>query len=201
MYPFMINIKNKPIVIVGGGKVATNRVLSLLPFEPNITVVSPTIDERLKPLYKEKQIQYEKRTFHPTDVKDAFIVIAATDCYETNQQVKSSCHRNQLYNIVDDPKGSSFHFPAIHRNNGITFGVTTSGISPTLAKHLRNQFAKIVDEYDENYLTFLQEVRKLIKQKELHFSQKHFLLQQCLQKKFVKSEEERKTFFETIQKL
>lgn len=201
MYPFMIDLKNKKIVIVGGGKVAANRVLALLPFQPFMTVISPTLDERLEDLYEEKKIQYEKRKFQPKDVENAFIVIAATNDYETNQLVKKSCHENQLYNIVDDPKSSSFHFPAMHQHNGITVAVTTSGISPMLAKQLRDEFAEIVDALDDKYLTFLQDVRNLVKTKPLEASKKKEIYKKCLQKQFVQSENERQAFFASIEKL
>lgn len=201
MYPFMLDIKNKKIVFVGGGNVAANRVLSLLPFQPLITIISPTLDERLVNLYKEKKIHYEKRTFQPKDVEDAYIVIAATNDYETNQLVRACCHENQLYNIVDDPKGSSIHFPAMYQHQGITVAVTTNGISPILAKQLRDEFAEIVDAFDEGYLTFLQDIRNLVRAKQLETSKKQEIYKKCLQKQFVRSEKERKAFLTSIEKL
>lgn len=201
MYPLMIDLKDKKIVIVGGGNVATSRVYTLLPYGPHITVISPDLHERLTSLFDEKKIHYEKRSFQPTDVKDAFLVIAATNDKKTNQLVKESCHKQQLYNIVDDPNGSTFHFPAIHQHHGITVAVTTSGISPTLAKHLRDEFAHIIDDFDEQYLQFLQDVRSLVKQKQFQPPKKREILKQCLQNKFVQSEEERQNFIQSLSKL
>ena len=201
MYPFMIDIKDKKIVIIGGGKVAANRVISLLPWQPQITIISSTLDERLQKLVEENNIHYEARNFHLGDVEEAFIVIAATNDRHVNQLVKNSCHKNQLFNIVDDPAESSFHFPALHVHNGITVAVTTSGISPLLAKHLRDEFASIIDEFDEGYLSFLQEIRKLVKEKQLAPLEKRTILQQCLLEKYIASSEERKTYLQQVQLL
>lgn len=201
MYPFMIDIKNKNIVVVGGGKVATNRVQNLLPYAPKITVISPTISKTLKVLIEKEKIGYIQRTFQQSDVEDAFIVIAATNQFETNQLVKNSCSQNQLYNIVDDPAGSSFHFPAMYSNNGITVGVTTSGISPLLAKSLRDEFSQIIKQLDGDYLIFLKEVRQIVKEKHFDSVKKREILQQSLQMKYVESENERKSFLELISSL
>ncbi|MFR3009825.1 MAG: NAD(P)-dependent oxidoreductase, partial [Pseudoruminococcus massiliensis] len=40
-FPFYIDIKDKKILVVGGGKVALRKVEKLLQFEPKITVVAP----------------------------------------------------------------------------------------------------------------------------------------------------------------
>ena len=40
-FPFFIDIKDKPCLVVGGGMVALRKIEKLLPFGVEITVVSP----------------------------------------------------------------------------------------------------------------------------------------------------------------
>lgn len=181
MFPMMVNIRDKKVIVIGGGKIAAKRIESLLRFQPNITVVSPVLEERLHAFVKNGVIEHIAKSFQTCDVQDAFLVIAATNDTAVNQLVKESCHPNQLINIVDNPANSSFHFPAMYEKNEITIAVTTSGISPILAKNLRDDFAAIVDGLEPDYLLFLKEVRQLVKAGQFTKEQKRFLLAECLE--------------------
>ena len=181
MFPMMVNIRDKKVIVIGGGKIAAKRIESLLRFQPNITVVSPVLEERLHAFVKNGVIEHIAKSFQTCDVQDALLVIAATNDTAVNQLVKESCHPNQLINIVDDPANSSFHFPAMYEKNEITIAVTTSGISPMLAKNLRDDFAAIVDGIEPEYLLFLKEVRQLVKTGRFTKDQKRFLLAECLE--------------------
>lgn len=181
MFPMMVNIRDKKVVVIGGGKIAAKRIESLLRFQPNITVVSPVLEERLHAFVESGVIKYIARFFQISDVQGAILVIAATNDAAVNQLVKENSHPYQLINIVDDPANSSFHFPAIYEKNEITIAVTTSGISPMLAKNLRDDFAAIVDGIEPEYLLFLKEVRQLVKAGQFTKEQKRFLLAECLE--------------------
>lgn len=198
MYPFMMNIASKKIVVIGGGKIAAKRIHSLLPFEPCITVVSPTLDESLQPLVKSNAIRYMKRNFQSSDVEHAFIVIAATNNANINQIVKDSCSLNQLVNLADDPKGSSFHFPAFYEKDDITVAVSTNGISPSLSVKLRDEFAAIIDEFTPDYIAFLKEVRAEIKRSSLQSDEKRTLLKQVLDDRYRQDVEARNELKENL---
>ena len=198
MLPIMVNIRNKKVIVIGGGKIATKRIESLLRFQPNITVVSPVLEVRLHDLVKSDVIKHIARSFHKSDVQGTFLVIAATDDTAVNQRVKESCQTNQLINIVDDPANSSFHFPAIYEKNEITIAVTTSGISPMLAKNLRDEFAAIVDGMDPEYLLFLKEVRHLVKEGQFTKEQKRILLKECLEEWYHSNSIQRSIFMDKI---
>lgn len=194
----MVDIRNRKVVVIGGGKIATKRIESLLRFQPNITVVSPVLEASLHALVKSGEIEHIARAFQMGDVQGALLVIAATDDAVINQLVKESCNVNQLLNIVDDPANSSFHFPAMYEKNEITIAVTTSGISPMLAKNLRDNFAAIVDGIEPEYLLFLKEVRRLVKVSQFSKERKHTLLKDCLEECYQSNTIQRKVFLEKM---
>ncbi|MEK4386753.1 NAD(P)-dependent oxidoreductase [Solibacillus sp. FSL W7-1464] len=201
MFPMMVNIRDKKVAVIGGGKIAAKRIKSLLRFQPDITVVSPVLNERLQALVDDGGIKYIERSFQTSDVQGALFVIAATDDAAVNQLVKESCHPHQLLNIVDDPANSSFHFPAMYEKNEITIAVTTSGISPMLAKNLRDDFAAIVDGIDPEYLSFLKEVRQLVKGGQFSKEQKRTLLKECLDEYYQSNSIQRTIFIEKLLEL
>ena len=198
MFSMMVDIRNRKAVVIGGGKIATKRIESLLRFQPNITVVSPVLEASLHALVKSGEIEHIARAFQIGDVQGALLVIAATDDAAVNQLVKESCHTNQLINVVDDPANSSFHFPAMYEKNEITIAVTTSGISPMLAKKLRDDFAAIVNGIEPEYLLFLKEVRRLVKVSQFSKERKHTLLKDCLEECYQSNSIQRKIFLEKM---
>lgn len=184
MYPFMINISNKKIVVIGGGKVAAKRIHSMLPWQPCITVVSPTLHESLQPLVKNNSIRHMERNFQSSDVDHAFLVIAATNDRNINQIIKDSCYLNQLVNVVDNPSSSSFHFPAFYEKDDMMVAVSTNGISPSLSVKLRDEFAAIIDDFAPDYIAFLKEVRASIKRSNLQAEEKRALLKVVLDDRY-----------------
>lgn len=42
-FPLFVDLKDKNILVIGGGKVAFRKVLKLIPFEAKIIIVSPEI--------------------------------------------------------------------------------------------------------------------------------------------------------------
>src|SRR5690554_374014 len=101
-YPIMLNIQDKKVVIVGGGRIAYRKIVSLLEAGAQITVISPMIHIKIEKLIAENRILWKKKVFEPDDLDCAFIVIAATNNEKVNAHVASSVSAYQLVNVVDN---------------------------------------------------------------------------------------------------
>ncbi|ANB59575.1 NAD(P)-binding protein [Anoxybacteroides amylolyticum] len=164
MYPVMLQIANKPVVVVGGGDVAERKVVGLLEANAAVTVVSPAVTKALKELAENGKIHWKEKLFSADDIDGAFLVIAATNDRHVNETVAQVAKPHQLINIVDDPERSNFHVPSVVRRGKLTISVSTNGASPTLAKQIRNEIANIYDEEYERYVDFLLACRRYILQ-------------------------------------
>ena len=134
-FPFYIDIKDKKILVVGGGKVALRKVEKLLQFEPKITVVAPFICDEIRKL----GVSIIERKFIDSDIDDIFCAISATDDEVVNGHIFKLCsEKNILVNTVDDKDKCGFIFPALVNKNGITAGITSSG----KVLFMRNIFVK-----------------------------------------------------------
>lgn len=130
---------NKTIV-VGGGKVATRKVESLLAAEARVTVISPTLTPELQLLAASSKITSLPRPYQEGDLNGAFLVIAATDDEVVNHSVWCEAQRqNCLINVVDDPQHSNFILPAVVHRGEMSIAVSTGGSSPALARRLRER--------------------------------------------------------------
>ena len=67
MYPVMINIREKKVVVVGGGKVAARKIKTLLTEQAAVTVVSPTLHADIP----QAEVQWLARSYQTGDLEGA----------------------------------------------------------------------------------------------------------------------------------
>ena len=73
----------------------------------------------------------------------AFLVMAATDDPEVQDQVLADTERhNIILNVADVPDKCSFILPAQVKRGDLSIAISTSGNSPALAKHLRRRLER-----------------------------------------------------------
>lgn len=138
--PINLKIKNKLVIIVGAGSIAERKIKTLLSFEPKIKVISPEITDNFKKIIKKRGIVHQNRIYKKGDLKNAFLVIAATSDNKVNQDVyKEALKRKILVNVIDNSKLSNFISPAILEKKGLMITVSTYGKNPKLAKVIRDK--------------------------------------------------------------
>lgn len=159
-FPFFVDVENQNCLVVGGGVVALRKIEKLLPFNPNITVVSPKVHKEILSI---ENINIIKRKFDFNDLKEKSFVITATDDKVLNKEIYNSCKENNIpVNTVDDKDNCSFIFPALARNNGVTVAISTSGKSPLYAKYLRKKIESLIQD-SESIVDNLSKYREKIK--------------------------------------
>lgn len=159
-FPFFVDVENQNCLVVGGGVVALRKIEKLLPFNPNITVVSPKVHKEILSI---KNINIIKRKFDFNDLKEKSFVITATDDKTLNKEIYNSCKENNIpVNTVDDKDNCSFIFPALAKNNSVTVAISTSGKSPLYAKYLRKKIENLIQD-SESIVDNLSKYREKIK--------------------------------------
>ncbi|MFS0636440.1 NAD(P)-dependent oxidoreductase [Mesobacillus foraminis] len=161
-YPVFLELKGRQAAVVGGGKVAQRKVEGLLEAGAQVIVISPDLTERLQDFAAENKVGWKNKFFSPDDIKDAFIIIAATDDKEVNLLVKRSAGKHQIVNLADNQEESDFQVPSVVNRGKLKLAVSTSGASPILARKIREQLEKLYGGEYEGYLEFLHESRKKI---------------------------------------
>ncbi len=173
-FPFFFNLSGKPILIVGGGRIATEKLESLLPTGASLTICSPRIDGNIKELVEAGRIQWIKREYDPEVLASFFMVIAATNDPFVNRNVFLDCENLQKpVNSVDDPDHCRFIFSANASEGPITVAISSSGESPALAQKIRKQILKtILTPSIGKMARFLGKNRGLLKRSSLTYAQK-----------------------------
>jgi len=162
-YPVFLNLRGKGCIVVGGGRVAERKVLSLLKAGADITVISPELTKRLKEkslkrsISLSKKIKHISRKYKKGDLKNAFLVIAATDSNKTNKKVSEDAPH--LINVVDVPSLCNFIVPSIVKRGPLTIAISTSGVSPSIAKAIRKELEKLYGAEFGKHLASLKKIR------------------------------------------
>lgn len=179
-YPAFINLSGKRCVVVGGGKVAERKVLSLLRSGANVVVISPAITNVLKKYKKKGKIKHIERDYKNGDIKDAFLVIAATSDEATN--IRVSRDAPFLVNVVDRPDLANFIVPSVVSRGPMTIAISTSGASPAMAKEVRKELEILYGKDFGRFLAFLKKLRKKVLQDISDNKQREMLLKRVASK-------------------
>ena len=156
-YPIFLNLKNKSVIIIGGGKVAERKVVTLLKTGADLTVISPELTKKIEREKLKGRIKHIRRQYRKGDLKNAFLVIAATDSPNVNEQVSKDAPC--LVNVVDTPHLCNFIVPSVIKRNPLTIAVSTSGISPALSRSIRSELEKMYGSEFSEYLKLLIRIR------------------------------------------
>ena len=136
-FPLMVDIRDKEVLIVGGGETALRKTELMLDFGAKVRLISK---EFLCDFPKEAKLI--QKGFAPEDIASAgalpFLIIAATDDREVNALVaKLAGERRIPVNVVDDEPLCSFTVPAVIRDRDVVISVSSGGKSPLVTQYVK----------------------------------------------------------------
>jgi siroheme synthase-like protein len=144
-YPVYLNLKNKRVVVIGGGAVAERKVESLIGTGAVIVLISPEVTSRLDSLAKSNHIQLHRRPYISGDCAGAALVFSASDDAKVSASVfQEATNAGAFVNTADQPALCGFIMPAVVRRGDIAIAISTGGTSPGLAAQLRRKIGRII---------------------------------------------------------
>jgi precorrin-2 dehydrogenase/sirohydrochlorin ferrochelatase len=160
-YPLFLDLRRRPVLVVGGGAIAERKVESLLAADAAVILVSPEVTPALQKLASEGTIQIKQRKFAEADLDNMVLVISATDDPAAQESIAASARaRNIPINTVDQPRLCDFIVPAVIRKGDVVIAISTSGKSPSLAAALRSRIESVVTDDAGRTAVVLGVVRK-----------------------------------------
>ena len=143
--PLFFSLKQRSVLIVGGGEVALRKARLLTKAGASINVVSPQVRDDLKELVKSSKGLLLEEQYQSTSLSGVMLVVAATDDQAVNKQVYDDAQAQNLpVNVVDQPDLCSFIFPAIVDRSPVIAAVSSGGSSPVLARLLRAKLETMI---------------------------------------------------------
>jgi precorrin-2 dehydrogenase/sirohydrochlorin ferrochelatase len=180
-YPVFLDLQGKPVLIIGGGRVAERKTLSLLASGARVTVVSPTLSKKLSYLAQAGAIRHRRRRWRAEDLKASFLIIAATNDRTANAGVSRRVDSNsRLINVVDDPSRCNVITPAVITRGDLIIAVSTSGKSPALARRIRQELEQSFGPDYGTFLKLLARVREQVQARVSSIVQRRRILQRLV---------------------
>jgi uroporphyrin-III C-methyltransferase/precorrin-2 dehydrogenase/sirohydrochlorin ferrochelatase len=162
--PVFLQLRDRPVLVVGGGRVAARKVELLRRTGAKITVVAPKLVDELRELEAKGELHYVNTVFAPGHVTGTVAVVAATGVPEVNAAVSAAAReQNIAVNVVDDPIASTFIFPAIVDRSPILIAISSGGQAPVLARRIREQMEAFLPARLGALARFMGERRKAVK--------------------------------------
>ncbi len=159
-YPVFLELSGRPVLVIGGGRLALEKVTGLLAAEARITVVAPALNEELASLRDCGRIDHLARAYESGDMFGRAVVMAANDDPADNARLQSDARSaSVLLNAADDPAHCDFILPAVLRQPPLTLAISTGGGSPAVARRLREELTDYLDAETSTLAELVAEVR------------------------------------------
>jgi len=163
-FPLFLDLAGKPVLLVGGGEVAARKFALLADAGARVTVVAPQLGVALTAALANHSFTHHARVFTADDVRDAWVVVAATNDRAVNAAVATAANAARIpCNVVDDRELSSFIMPAIIDRSPVQIAVSTGGTSPVLARLIRERLETLLDGSLGTLAAFADRWRERIK--------------------------------------
>jgi uroporphyrin-III C-methyltransferase/precorrin-2 dehydrogenase/sirohydrochlorin ferrochelatase len=161
--PLHFNLKDRPVLVVGGGDVAQRKVDLLLEAGAVVRLVAPRIKSSLQEQLTTPH-QIIEGVYAQTQMSDVVLVVAATSDQTVNAQVSNDAQQiNIPVNVVDQPALCSVIFPAIVDRSPVIVSISTGGASPVLARHIKALIDTHVPEGIARVADYLLQKRAALK--------------------------------------
>lgn len=167
-YPVFLDLQGKPVVVVGGGNVALQKIGNLVEAGAQVTLVSPELIPELKQYVDDGKVMHIKREYENGDMDGYFLAFVATDDGAINKVVADEARSRGVWvNAVDDVPNCDFIMPSIVQKGELIIALSTSGKSPAMARKVREDVEAFLGEEDAALLDLAAEVRRELNEQKI----------------------------------
>ena len=147
LFALFADLRDRPVLVVGGGAVAERKVEALLHAGARPVVGAPLLSEALQVWREDGRIGWRAGEFQEDWLDGMWLVIAATDQRAVNQAVAEAAGARRIFaNVVDEADLCSFHVPALVQRGPLQIAISSGGGAPMLARHIRRQLETVLDD-------------------------------------------------------
>lgn len=155
MLSIALNIKDRPVTIIGGGSVALRKFKTLVNEGAKVKVVAKDFIDG----FMGQDAELIKDVYKKIYIEGAYLLFIASDDEELNAQIEMDAKTlGILYNRCDKSSSSDFISINMKKIGGIDVLISTAGRLPNLNKTIMDDLKKY-DSYDDEYLDLASKLR------------------------------------------
>jgi precorrin-2 dehydrogenase/sirohydrochlorin ferrochelatase len=146
-YPIFVEMTGRPVLLVGGGHVALEKIGKLVDAGADVTVVAPELIPEVRAFIDAGRATWEQRPYRSGDVDGFEVIMIATDDGAVNAFVAGEARARGIWvNAADDVNNCDFILPSLVQRGKIAIAASTGGSSPALARWLREHLDEFLSD-------------------------------------------------------
>jgi uroporphyrin-III C-methyltransferase/precorrin-2 dehydrogenase/sirohydrochlorin ferrochelatase len=139
--PIFLNVKGKPVLVVGGGTLAARKADLLLRAGCELTVIAPEPNEDLVRLMQEYPVRHQTGGLGEEDLRGYVVAFGASSDTATNRKLHDLATAARIpVNISDSTELCDFIMPALVDRSPLLIAIGSSGATPLLTRMLKARF-------------------------------------------------------------
>lgn len=133
--------------------------------EAKVTLVAPEISGDIRVIAEaNSRVTLIQRKFTEQDLDEKDLAIVATNDKAENERIKTiAAARHLLCNVADTPALCDFYLSSVVQKGNLKVAISTNGMSPTMAKRLKEVLNDALPENLEAAMEQLKAVRDMLK--------------------------------------
>jgi siroheme synthase-like protein len=180
LYPTFLKLWGRPVLLVGGGKVAASKLRGLVEAGAVVTVVAPEISTELQRPF----VRLLRRPFEPGDLDGCWFVVSAAPA-EVNRAVAEAARLRHIFvNAADDTEAASAYLGGVVRRGGATVAISTGGRAPALTGLLREALERLLPDTLSDWVTFAERLRERWRTEGVPMEERRPLLLRALDQRY-----------------
>jgi len=162
--PLHVDLKDRSVLVVGGGETARRKVDLLLKAGAKIELVALAVSDKLVQILASHRIVIAG--YHQELIGEHALIVAVTNDAAVNQQVSADARSANIpVNVVDSPELSSVIFPAIVDRDPVLISIGSGATSPVLTRYVRQLMEEILPAGIARVASYLGDRRRQLKEK------------------------------------
>ena len=157
--PLVVDGSQMTALVVGGGVVATRKVMALLEGGTTVRVRATRVsDDLTRRAAGDEHLLIERLPYDDAAIAEAMLVVAATDDGALNARIATDARRAHRFVLVaGQPAAGNCAMPAVHRSGDLVVAVASGGV-PRASARVRDALAR---RLDNRYAAAIRAVARL----------------------------------------
>ena len=161
-YPAFLDLTGRTVIVVGSGRPAERKARQMAKYGAIVVLITPSPSVAILQSQVEGLLDVEQRSYVRGDLEGASLVFCLDPDEETRKAVAAEARAVGCpVNVAGEPDLTSFMVPGVVHREPLQIAISTSGVAPQLAKHLRRSLAQQFGEEWGAYTRLLAGVRAI----------------------------------------
>jgi precorrin-2 dehydrogenase / sirohydrochlorin ferrochelatase len=142
-YPMFVSLEGRTCLVIGGGAVGERKLKTLLEYGCTVRLIARSLTSWVQFECDQGRVRLVASDYEDAHLTGVNLVFAATNDETLNRRVAADARaRNIWCNMASEPGLGSFILPSIVERGPLTIAISTAGLSPALAKIIREKLEK-----------------------------------------------------------